>query len=322
MFKHILTTQQFSDREIVEGIFQQADIFREQDKLPLNDPEIDKTRQILRNYIFASVFYEPSTRTRFSFEAAALKLGAKNISSENAAQYSSISKGESIEDSIRTIGQYVNMIIMRHPQQGSLAKAAGVSEVPVINAGDGIGEHPTQSILDLYTIQKELGTLDDLQIALVGDLLNGRTIHSLVQLLPIVKNPRLFLVSPEQLKIPDKYRQFLEANNIPFEESNNLDDVLPESDVVYMTRVQKERFKTKKELKVYKKTRNAFIFDQNSLDRLPAESIVMHPLPRVKEIHPEVDADKRAAYFRQVKNGLHIRMSLLKMVAEEREKNR
>ncbi|MGL5830790.1 MAG: aspartate carbamoyltransferase, partial [Candidatus Altimarinota bacterium] len=227
-----------------------------------------------------------------------------------------------IEDSIRTIGQYVNMIIMRHPQQGSLAKAAGVSEVPVINAGDGIGEHPTQSVLDLYTIQKELGTLDDLRIALVGDLLNGRTIHSLVQLLPIVKNPHLFLVSPPQLKIPKKYSEFLEKNNIHYEESDNLDQVLPESDVVYMTRVQKERFKTKKEQKVYKKTKNAFIFDQHSLDILPPKSIVMHPLPRIKEIHPEVDTDKRAAYFRQVKNGLHVRMSLLKLVAEHWEKNR
>jgi aspartate carbamoyltransferase catalytic subunit len=315
MFKHILSTQQFSDRKTVEDIFQNAKKFEAQDTLPKNHPSIESTRRILRNQILASVFYEPSTRTRFSFETAAYKLGAEVISSESAGQFSSAIKGETIEDSIRVIAGYADMIVLRHSEKGSVGRAAEVSPVPIINAGDGAGEHPTQALLDLYTIEKELGTIDDLKVAMVGDLLNGRTIHSLIKLLANTKNPQIFLVSPPELKLPEEYLEFLKANNIKFIETSNLNEILPQSDVVYMTRIQKERFTENPE--EYERVKDSFIFDQSSLQLLPRKSVLMHPLPRVNEISTEVDKDPRAAYFRQAKNGLYVRMSLLEMLENE-----
>lgn len=317
MFKHILTTQQFSDRKTVEDIFQNAKKFEGQADLPNNHPDIESTRRILHNQVIATVFYQPSTRTRFSFETAAYKLGANVISSENAAQFSSAYKGETIEDSIQVIAGYANMIVLRHPTEGYVNRAAEVSPVPVINAGDGVGEHPTQALLDLYTIEKELKTIDNLCVALVGDLLNGRTIHSLIKLLAETKNPHLFLVAPPDLALPDKYLEFLKSKNVRFVQTENLNEILPQADVIYMTRVQKEHFKDPQQ---YEKVKDTFVFDQQSLDLLPQKSIIMHPLPRVNEIATEVDQDPRAAYFRQAKNGLYVRMSLLEMLENEKSK--
>jgi aspartate carbamoyltransferase catalytic subunit len=316
MLKHILTTEQFSDRGRLNDIFSESDRFHKADQSPSG-----KIRKTLHDQIIASVFYEPSTRTRFSFEAAAFKLGANVLTSENAGEFSSAVKGESIEDSTRVIGGYADMIVIRHPKMGAAKKAAEVSKVPIINAGDGIGEHPTQAVLDLYTIQRELGTIDDLKIALVGDLLNGRTIHSLVRLLSKVpKNPYLYLASPPQLRLPEKYLDILNQNNISYEITRDFETVLPESDIVYFTRVQKERFVGKKQRKLYKKLKNDFIFDHDSLDIMKPEARLMHPLPRVNEITEDVDTDPRAAYFRQAENGLYVRMCLLEMLNESKSK--
>lgn len=309
MPKHILTTRQFTHRDTLEGIFSQAEKFQDQmEKCTITG----QLRQHLNEKIVATVFYEPSTRTRFSFEAAAHKLGAQVLTSESAGQFSSAIKGESIEDSIKVISGYADMIVLRHPDIGSAERAAKVSDVPIINAGDGAGEHPTQALLDFYTIKKELGTIDDLKIALVGDLLNGRTIHSLVQLLSVAKKPKLYLASPRQLKLPQKYLDALKTYNIPYKETDDFNSVLSDSDVVYFTRVQKERFKETPEL--YEEIKDAFIFDKNSLDQMKPNARLMHPLPRVNEITTDVDADPRAAYFRQAKNGLYTRMALLKML--------
>lgn len=308
MLKHILTTRQFSDRKMLEGIFSLADCFHQEDQSVL----AGQVQQSLHDQIIATVFYEPSTRTRFSFEAAAHKLGANVLSSESAGLFSSAIKGETIEDSIRVISGYASMIVLRHPEIGSAERAAKVSEVPIINAGDGAGEHPTQALLDLYTIQRELGTIDDLNIALVGDLLNGRTIHSLVQLLSVAKKPHLYLASPPQLKLPEKYLQLLKTFNIAYTETHDFNQILPDSDIVYFTRVQKERFTENPQL--YEQIKNAFIFDRDSLDLMKPNARLMHPLPRVNEITTDVDSDPRAAYFRQAKNGLYMRMALLKML--------
>ena len=317
MIQHILTATQFKDRELVESLFSQARHFQEIDQIPKSDIKKiaqRQTCQILDGQTIATIFYEPSTRTRFSFETAIHKLGGTVISSENAAQFSSAIKGESLEDSIKTIGQYADMIILRHPEIGSAARAAAVSRVPIINAGDGAGEHPTQALLDLYTIQKELGSFDNKKIALVGDLLNGRTIHSLTQLLEIAKGTELFLVAPNPLKLPEKYRKMLQAKNIKFRETDSLAEVLPHADVVYMTRIQKERFGT--DLELYEQVKDSFILGPEEVNKMQKAAILMHPLPRVNEISPEVDNLPQARYFNQVQNGLYVRMSLLEHVSQ------
>ena len=330
--KHILTTQQFSDKKTLEELFKLANKFEIWDKKR-------KIPQFLKGMISASVFYEPSTRTRFSFESAMLKLGGEVLTTENAGHFSSAIKGESLEDSIRIIGGYCDAIVIRHYEVGAAERAAKVSLVPIINAGDGAGEHPTQALLDIYTIWKEVGRIDGLKIAMLGDLLHGRTIHSLIHLLPLFKNIEIFLVSPKELKIPQEYKSFLRERNsrnaaaflefpslapnksklspagslgnIKFTETEDINRVLPQIDVLYTTRIQKERFKS---LKTYERVKNSFVIDEKSLKLLPKKSIIMHPLPRVSEINPIVDNDQRAAYFRQAKNGLYIRMALLKML--------
>lgn len=303
-FKHILTTQQFADKKILDEIFKLADKFEVWDKKR-------KIPQFLKGMISASVFYEPSTRTRFSFESAMLKLGGEVITTENASHFSSAIKGESLEDSIRVISGYCDLVVMRHHEIGMAERAAKVSDVPIINAGDGAGEHPTQALLDLYTIRKEIKKIDGLKIAMAGDLFYGRTIHSLIHLLPIFKKIKIYLVSPEELRVPPKYISFLREKKVDFLETGNIDKILPQIDVLYVTRIQKERFKS---LKTYEKVKNSFTIDTKSLKLLPRKSIIMHPLPRVSEIDPVVDQDPRAAYFRQAKNGLYVRMALLKML--------
>lgn len=299
--KHIITVNQFLNKKYLDYLFKQAKFLENKKKLP----------QGLKSLHFATLFYEPSTRTRLSFESAILKLGGTVVSTENAAEFSSAIKGESLEDTIRIVSGYVDAIILRHNTKGAAQLASSVSSVPIINAGDGIGEHPTQALLDLYTIKKELGHLDNLKIALVGDLLNGRTIHSLLPLLSIYKDIAIYLVSPKSLMLPQDLRDQLIKNKIEFKEFEQMEYILGKIDVLYMTRIQKERFKRFKSKSEYEKVKNSYVINSKTLEKLNKKAIIMHPLPRVNEIAPEVDKDKRAAYFRQAKNGLYIRMALL-----------
>jgi aspartate carbamoyltransferase catalytic subunit len=296
---HIISTKQFLDRTVVERIFSLA-----------RASELPAGSLSLSGKILACLFYEPSTRTRFSFESAMHRLGGTVISSEQAGQFSSAIKGETLEDSVRIVGGYANAIVLRHPDIGAARRAANVSEVPVINAGDGAGEHPTQALLDLYTIREELGRIDDLHVCLAGDLRYGRTIHSLIYLLSLGRNIRVTLVSPEELMLPEEYKQYLDEHGMPFVETNWLGDTLGDVDVLYMTRVQKERFESPE---LYEQVRNKFVLAGDDLVLLNKSAIIMHPLPRVNEIAPAVDADPRAAYFRQARNGLPVRMALLQL---------
>lgn len=305
--KHILSTQQFLNKKTIQNIFKIADDFEKADQK-------QKIPKFLKNKILSCVFYEPSTRTRFSFESAMLKLGGQVISTESAGHFSSAIKGETLEDSIRIISSYSDAIVLRHPEADAAQRAAKVSSVPIINAGDGAGEHPTQALLDFYTIQKELGRIENFKIALTGDLLYGRTIHSLIYLLSIAKNIEIFLVSPKELELPKKYKLFLKSQKIKFHESSHFENILPIIDILYMTRIQKERFKPNG----YEKVKNSFVLDEKSMNKLNKKAVVMHPLPRVNEISEKIDKDKRAAYFRQAQNGLYIRMALLKLYLSDR----
>lgn len=265
--------------------------------------------KLLDGMIMASLFYEESTRTRFSFESAMHRLGGSVISTENARQFSSVSKGETLEDTIRILNGYADVIVMRHYESGAARRAADVSRVPIINAGDGTGQHPTQAFLDLYTIEKELGGIDGIRIAVVGDLANGRTVRSLCYLLTKYRDVRIYLVAPEVVRMREDIKEYLARNDVRFVEETDLRAIAPEVDVLYQTRIQKERFGDRTE--DYLAARGVYIVDRELLSRMKPNSIVMHPLPRVDEIAVEVDADPRAAYFRQAQNGLHIRMALL-----------
>jgi aspartate carbamoyltransferase catalytic subunit len=298
----VISARQFDDPEYLNGLFDVANQMERDDLFrALTDP--------LRGRILATLFYEPSTRTRFSFEAAMQKLGGGVLTAENMRESSSATKGETIEDTIRIVSGYADAIAIRHYEQGTAEAAARISPVPVINAGDGVGEHPTQALTDVYTIRKELGRLSGLRVVLVGDLLNGRTIHSLLPLLALYKDVQIDLVSPWQLRLPLKHREYLLEKHVAFHESEKLDGLIEQADVLYITRVQKERFATVEE---YDAVKDSYILDARMADRLKPEAIIMHALPRVNEISPEVDANARAAYFRQAKNGLYIRMALLK----------
>jgi aspartate carbamoyltransferase catalytic subunit len=263
------------------------------------------------NRIMAALFYEPSTRTRFSFEAAMHRLGGRVITTENAAEFSSVSKGETLEDTIRIMNGYADLIVIRHFEAGAAQRAAAVSRVPVINAGDGAGQHPTQALLDLYTIQKERGAVDGLRIAMVGDLAQGRTVRSLAYLLGKFHDIKIYFVAPPLLKMRNDILDYLRERGVAYEEESDLNAVLPQVNVVYQTRVQKERFERAAD---YEKCRGLYVIDRSGLDLMRADAIIMHPLPRVDEIAMEVDQDPRAAYFRQAQNGLYVRMALLKMV--------
>lgn len=261
----------------------------------------------LHGNILASLFYEPSTRTRLSFEAAMQRLGGQIITAEGI-QFSSMYKGESIEDTIMIAAQYADIICMRHPEEGSADRAATVSPVPFINAGDGPGQHPTQALLDLYTIKKECGRTEDLHIAMVGDLKFGRTVHSLSFLLGLYAGIRFTFVAPFQLPMPTKVTSFLQEKKIPYAETTDLEEALA-ADIVYMTRVQKERFEDARE---YEKLKDAYVLTAKHVRGKPVR--VMHPLPRVGEIATDVDLLPNAAYFRQVRNGVPVRMALLALL--------
>lgn len=267
------------------------------------------TADLLHGHVLANLFYEPSTRTSSSFAAAMTRLGGRVISI-NEVHYSSVSKGESLPDTVRTLECYADIIVLRHPEVGAAATAAHYASKPIINAGDGVGEHPTQALLDLFTIQEELGRIDGLKVAMVGDLKYGRTVHSLTRLLRLY-DAELAFVSPDILRMPDELLHEMRAANRPFHESDDIHTVIGDVDVLYVTRVQKERFT---DLAEYDAVKDHFIVDTDLMARAKAEMIVMHPLPRVGEIAYGVDDDPRAAYFRQMRNGMYIRMALLAAV--------
>ncbi len=305
--EHIISTKQFLDLNYLSQFF---NLTSELEKLD----QTNQLPQVLKNKVIATLFYEPSTRTRLSFEAAAQKLGGMIISTESASHFSSAVKGETIEDTIRIVGGYAQVIVLRHPDEGTAGRAAGVSSVPIINAGDGKGEHPTQALVDLYTINKEKDRIDCLTIALVGDLLNGRTIHSLIYLLSLYKNVKVLLISPLTLKLPSYYVDYLKNHSVSYEEAANLNEYIKEIDVLYMTRVQKERFAS---LEEYEQLKDYYSIDPKTLQAMKGDAVIMHPLPRVGEIDPTVDNDPRAAYFRQARNGLYVRIALFKQLFDK-----
>ena len=271
----------------------------------------DKARRIfpvLQGRILATLFYEPSTRTRLSFEAAMQKLGGSVLSVENARDSSSAVKGESIADTVRVVSGYADAIAIRHFQEGTAAAAAASSPVPVINAGDGIGEHPTQALADVYTVHRELGRLHNLRVTLVGDLLYGRTIHSLLPLLAMYPDLHVRLVSPPSLRLPSRYIEALTAGGAEVHETDALEGAMADADVVYVTRVQGERFESAEE---YGRVKDAYVLNTRIAAQLGKRAVIMHALPRLNEIAPEIDQDPRAAYFRQARNGLYVRMALL-----------
>jgi aspartate carbamoyltransferase len=299
--KDILSVKQFS-RDDLKYIFAVAHEMRE---MVLRVGSFD----LLKGKILASLFYEPSTRTSSSFTSAMERLGGSVIPI-NEVRYSSVSKGESLPDTIRSLEAYADVIVLRHPETGSAALAAKYARKPIINAGDGIGEHPTQALLDLFTIQEELGEIDGLRVTMLGDLKYGRTVHSLARLLSLY-NVKINYVSPEILRMPAEIIAELDEKHIPQAEYTVLETVLPDTDVLYVTRVQKERFT---DLEAYESVKNAFVLGAESMKLAKERMIVIHPLPRVGEISMEVDDDPRAAYFRQMEYGLYVRMALLAMV--------
>lgn len=292
---HILSINQF-DRAAIDDLFKRATAMKKAVEESGNEP-------LLSDKVSANLFYEPSTRTSSSFAAAMYRLGG-NVISINDVQYSSVAKGETLEDTIRTLEQYADVIVLRHPEVGAAKRAAKVASVPIINAGDGVGEHPTQALLDLFTIQQEQGTIDGLTVTMIGDLRNGRTVHSLAQLLSLY-DVDVHAVAPEQLSFPPEY------TNITAHKS--LEDVVEKTDILYVTRVQKERFD---DLAEYEAVQGSYVIDSAMANRMKPKSSIMHPLPRVGEIHFEVDDNPRAAYFRQMKNGLYVRMALLETVVQ------
>ncbi len=295
----LITTADLTKQE-VEFFMKEADRLR------------GKTTKDLAGKIVASLFFEPSTRTRLSFESAALRLGAQCISVANASS-TSMKKGETLEDTIKVIEKYADILVMRHPKEGAAAQASHCTAKPLLNAGDGANQHPTQALLDLYTIKRECGRIDGLTIAFVGDLKFGRTVHSLIPLLAQYK-VKLMFISPEQLKIPNHYLDHLKKAKVPYREDSELNKHVPQMDVLYMTRIQQERFEN---LEEYYFLKGSYILTSDVV-RLGKKSMrVLHPLPRIDEITVEVDRmEDRAAYFRQVENGVFMRMALLKHLSK------
>jgi len=299
--KDILSVKQF-DHESLEYIFSVA---HEMQEMVRRVGSFD----LLKGKILANLFYEPSTRTSSSFTAAMERLGGSVIPI-NEVRYSSVSKGESLPDTVRTLESYADVIVLRHPETGAAALAAKYARKPVINAGDGVGEHPTQALLDLLTIREELGRVDGLTVTMLGDLKYGRTVHSLARLLTLY-DIRLNYVSPAILRMPAEIIEEIGVTGTQQAEHTDLEAVLPETDVLYVTRVQKERFSDPQE---YEQVKGAYVITPETLQAAKERMIVMHPLPRVGEISMEVDDDPRAAYFRQMEYGLYTRMALLAAV--------
>jgi len=299
---HLVESQQL-DEETIFALFRKADELRVADQ------------SNHRGKILATLFYEPSTRTRLSFESAMLKLGGSVVSTENAREFSSAAKGESLQDSIRVVSSYADIIVLRHYEEGAAKIAASVSSVPVINGGDGTGQHPTQALLDLYTIWKEIGRLEDITIVMVGDLKNGRTVRSLCYLLGKFEKIKIIFISPGQLSVRDDIKDYLNKHNIRFEEQTDLNKYLPLADIVYMTRIQKERMPDAE----FQNLKNSYKITEENLHLLKDSSRLLHPLPHVEEIDLPVETEQtndKVAYFRQAENGLYIRMALLSYLLE------
>lgn len=296
--QHVLSAEQFSVAQL-EDVFDHTDYMR---TAVADDPRGVAQTHIGR--VVATLFYEPSTRTRLSFESAAQRLGASIISTENAAEFSSTIKGETLEDTIRVVDGFADVIIMRHKENDAAERAAAVSSVPIVNGGAGTSEHPTQALLDLYTIRQKFGRTDNLNMVIGGDLRHGRTARSLARLAKLYQGNRLTFVSTPELGIGDDMLEFLTGWNIAYQETEDLSTAMRDADVVYWTRLQKERLADPS-------LASHFAITQRELALLPRHAIIMHPLPRNEEIHPSVDADPRAVYFAQAKNGLYVRMALL-----------
>jgi aspartate carbamoyltransferase catalytic subunit len=306
-YKHIIESQQFS-KKFLKELFEITKYMKDNEY---------KVSNLLKGKIVALLFYEPSTRTRFSFESAALRLGASKITTENAKEFSSASKGETLQDSIKVINAYADFIVLRHFEDDSSEIASSVSNIPIINAGAGRGQHPTQALLDVYTIYENFGKLENLNVALVGDLLRGRTVNSLVYLLSQFKGNKFYFISPENSKAKKGIKEHLEKHEVEYVETDQLDKSLEEVDIVYMTRIQKERFE---DIEEYDKAKGKFILDAKNVSLMKKDAIIMHPLPRVDEISTEVDNNPRAKYFEQAKNGLYVRMALLKILNDHNNK--
>lgn len=268
--------------------------------------ENNSHKNLLNNTISATLFFEPSTRTRLSFETAISRLGGQFIGFSDT-QTSSMSKGESLKDTIKMANNYADLLIVRHPLEGSVRYASEISSVPVINAGDGANQHPTQTLLDLYSIQKTQNTLEKLNIALVGDLKYGRTVHSLLMAMSMFKTTFRF-VSPEALKLPQQYKTYLQEMGLDFREYTDMQEVIHEADIIYMTRIQKERFTDPIE---YEKIKNAYVLENHMLSESKDNMKVLHPLPRIDEIHADVDDNPKAYYFDQARNGIYIRQAII-----------
>jgi len=313
--KHIIEAQQFEVDWLLNELFPLADKMERivKKKHGWYWLRYFFDRRALAGKEMISLYYEPSTRTRISHEEAMIKLGGKVVSAtEHAKVFSSAAKGETIEDTIRVLNNYYpDVIVLRSDKEGMAKRAAAVSLVSIINAGDGTGQHPTQALLDLYTIQKEIGRIAGISIAMVGDLARGRTVRSLSYLLGKFPDVKIYFVSPEVARMRDDIKDYLKRQRIWFTEERDLRVVAPKVDVIYQTRTQKERGEL---LLKYEKNPGFYIINQDVLDSMKRDAIIMHPLPRVDEIAPEVDKDPRAAYFRQAENGLYVRMALLKMI--------
>ena len=296
--RHLMTPLDFS----VEELDKLLDLGNDIEKNP------EKYAHSCAGKKLATLFYEPSTRTRLSFEAAMMNLGG-NVLGFSSAASSSAAKGESVSDTIRMISCYADICAMRHPKEGAPMVATRVSSIPVINAGDGGHQHPTQTLTDLLTIRSLKGRLDNLVIGLCGDLKFGRTVHSLIKALARYEGISFVLISPEELKIPGYIREdVLDAQNIPYKEVEHIEDVMPELDILYMTRVQRERFFNEED---YIRLKDFYVLDKKKMALAKEDMLVLHPLPRVNEISVEVDNDPRAAYFRQVQYGVYVRMALI-----------
>jgi aspartate carbamoyltransferase catalytic subunit len=299
--KDILDGEQFT-REEIDFVMSVADEFqnRLKKKTPIN---------LMKGYILGTLFFEPSTRTRLSFETAMHRLSGSVIGF-SSAESTSAAKGETLTDTIRTVDQYADIIAMRHPQIGSAKEAAAVAEAPILNGGDGAGQHPTQALLDLYTIKSELGRVDGKTIVMCGDLKNGRTVHAGVDIYKHYKC-KLIMVAPDQLKMPDDILRKLQGYGVEVEETSDLEAAIVKGDILYMTRIQKERFADPAE---YERLKGSYILTREMVERIRPKLTIMHPLPRVNEIAVDVDNLPNAAYFRQVRNGVYVRMALIAAV--------
>ncbi len=294
MKKNLVSINDFSKEEILH-ILELAEEF-----------EKNPNQRILLGRVVASLFFEPSTRTRLSFESAINRLGGRVIGFSDTAN-TSVSKGETFHDTIRTISNYSDLIVMRHSIEGAARYASEISPVPVVNAGDGANQHPSQTLLDLYSIQKTQGTLDGIHIMMIGDLKYGRTVHSLLEALSHFKT-RFTFVAPKELEMPAEYKQHLDAKGIAYTETDRLDQYINDVDIIYMTRVQRERFL---DLMEYEKVKNAYILKNAMLSATKDNMRILHPLPRVNEIDTDVDTNPKAYYFNQTENGVYVRMAII-----------